>query len=468
MKVQVFISYARRDGSIAAQAFRDNLLTVGADPWLDVKDIQGGVEWRPELEDAIRESDAVLLLLTPRASESIHVQSEIEYARQIQKRVVPLVIGKVDPVPAFVAGLQYIKVEDVAAANAFAKVISSLNYIWNEVRESLRGLKYDVDPTFTPFTDRLLDYLSDNFSRPPIRPEVFKVCIESISRMSKDLPKTGGLQEVVIRFASGSYVTDAWNMYGAYGAYREKVDNLHRMFFDSLQLPEVKVVQFVPIVMTATEAQEMAAGTPFSGPDDPLKRHFEDTVLAELNRKGITDWMQRYRAAAEEWQPFDATPAGKSLDTLLQTELEKWRKKSNYQPLVIRNFVDIRTINDPTNREHLRKLQTGGCVVLVDLLSMCHPVLFEHYRRSLLDVFPGTLMAKIAPYEPVPVSDVVLSITLHQAIDSYFYERYKIDKDGTCTRAGSELEFTVWVGERLASYVTQHVPATNLRQFYHR
>src|SRR5215217_805960 len=106
MAVQVFISYARRDGTDAVAAFRRYLQTAGFAAWLDVRDIPGGVEWRPELRTAIYESDAVIFLLTPSVAGSTHVQQEIEYARSIQKQVVPLVIGG-GPVPDFAAGLQY-------------------------------------------------------------------------------------------------------------------------------------------------------------------------------------------------------------------------------------------------------------------------------------------------------------------------------------------------------------------------
>ena len=463
MAVQVFISYARRDGTDAAAAFRRYLQTAGFAAWLDVRDIPGGAEWGPELRTAIYESDAVILLVTPGGAVSTHVQQEID-TRAPFRSMSYLVIGGA-PVPEFAARLQYIDVPDTGAADAFAQLAGSLKAIWERIRAQLETLRFEAASDLRPLLEQLSDFLGPHYPRCPIRPEVFHIMVEAIRRMTVDITAGQSFESVMLDFVAGSYVRSDWQYERAYAAYRDKVDNVLRLFSDRVKLPEVKVVHVVPIVMTATEAQHLSSGTAFGAGGHPLQDHFQN-VAAMLQTKGIADWIQRYHDVPEHWQPFDSGPQGRTLRDLLQAGLNRWRTDTAYGAVLKLNFIDIRTINDPVNRKQLRRLQTEGCVVLIDLVSVCHPQLFEQYRRSLLDVFPNTLLTKVAPFEPVPVWAESFTVTLQQVVDSFFYERYQLDEDARCARAGTDLEFRGWIRDKLAPYITDHVRATTVREFY--
>ena len=87
---------------------------------------------------------------------------------------------------------------------------------------------------------------------------------------------------------------------------------------------------------------------------------------------------------------------------------------------------------------------------------MCHPVLFEQYRRSLLDLFPTTIVTKVAPFEPVPTSEQVFVLSLPQGVDSFFFERLWIHEESRCQRHGTDRDFRLWLRRDLGTYLTGH------------
>lgn len=61
---KVFISYSRMDIAFVEQLVSD-LKETGLDVWYDLSGLDGGVRWRIEIEKAIRESQYVLVVLSP-------------------------------------------------------------------------------------------------------------------------------------------------------------------------------------------------------------------------------------------------------------------------------------------------------------------------------------------------------------------------------------------------------------------
>lgn len=76
---KVFLSYAREDLQQVEQVY-NSLKAAGFDPWLDVKDILPGSQWKFEIEKAIENSDFFLLFVSKKsASKEGYVQREIVY-----------------------------------------------------------------------------------------------------------------------------------------------------------------------------------------------------------------------------------------------------------------------------------------------------------------------------------------------------------------------------------------------------
>ena len=84
--LQVFISYARRDGRRFADWLEGALKQRGFDAYLDRKDIVPGEPWRTRLAELIRASDAVVFVVTPAAVASDVCRWEAEQATEHGKR----------------------------------------------------------------------------------------------------------------------------------------------------------------------------------------------------------------------------------------------------------------------------------------------------------------------------------------------------------------------------------------------
>jgi hypothetical protein len=112
-RLKVFISYSRKD-----QIFADRLvaaLTVrDFDVLIDHRDLPVLEDWERELLGLIRESDTVILVLSPQSLESKVVAWEIEQVRIHSKRLAPVVIGELGnlPVPSDVAKINYMSFVD--------------------------------------------------------------------------------------------------------------------------------------------------------------------------------------------------------------------------------------------------------------------------------------------------------------------------------------------------------------------
>ncbi|MEL6779137.1 MAG: toll/interleukin-1 receptor domain-containing protein [Cyanobacteria bacterium J06597_16] len=103
---QVFLSYARADGAEAALRLRTELTRSGLGVWQDIENMMGGKAWKDQLKTAIREVDAVLVLMTPGAIASEHVTWEWEAAQMLDTPVIPLLISACD-VPDDLAQMHY-------------------------------------------------------------------------------------------------------------------------------------------------------------------------------------------------------------------------------------------------------------------------------------------------------------------------------------------------------------------------
>jgi hypothetical protein len=85
----VFLSFSNHDEHIAKE-LADRLTSAGLSCFLSAKDLRGGAIWKPSIRDAIRRSDRVLLLITPRSKDSRWVSLETGAAWMEQKDLIPL------------------------------------------------------------------------------------------------------------------------------------------------------------------------------------------------------------------------------------------------------------------------------------------------------------------------------------------------------------------------------------------
>ncbi len=79
---KVFISYSRKDLSFVEKIVAD-LKKSGLDIWHDVSSLGGGSRWRIEIENAIRSSQFVIVVLSPDSIASEWVEREFLFASNL-------------------------------------------------------------------------------------------------------------------------------------------------------------------------------------------------------------------------------------------------------------------------------------------------------------------------------------------------------------------------------------------------
>jgi tetratricopeptide (TPR) repeat protein len=85
----VFISYSRRDKDFVGQ-LREALVAKDQDVWVDWEDIPPSQSWWDEIQKGIAKTNNVVLVLSPHSMGSVICHMEMEYARQLKKRIIPV------------------------------------------------------------------------------------------------------------------------------------------------------------------------------------------------------------------------------------------------------------------------------------------------------------------------------------------------------------------------------------------
>ena len=98
--MKVFISHAQNDMALAHKV-ASVLKGSGFDVWDDTK-LVPGQNWAEEIAQALRECEAMVVLLTPEALASRWVEAEISYAlgqASYGHRLIPVFVGSPEQIP---------------------------------------------------------------------------------------------------------------------------------------------------------------------------------------------------------------------------------------------------------------------------------------------------------------------------------------------------------------------------------
>ncbi|HYN26263.1 MAG TPA: toll/interleukin-1 receptor domain-containing protein [Pyrinomonadaceae bacterium] len=97
--MQVFISYSYETKALA-QKVGEALKRAGLVVWND-QEILPGDNWAEKIAEALEQSQAMVVLLTPDALRSTTVRREIDYAlsrKSFNKRLIPVLVGSEDDI----------------------------------------------------------------------------------------------------------------------------------------------------------------------------------------------------------------------------------------------------------------------------------------------------------------------------------------------------------------------------------
>jgi TIR domain len=89
--MKVFISHSSVDKWVARRISQD-LQAMGIETFLDEKDIETGDSFDDSIQEQLRESDELLMLLSPAALQSTWVVMEIGGAKVLGKRLIPILL----------------------------------------------------------------------------------------------------------------------------------------------------------------------------------------------------------------------------------------------------------------------------------------------------------------------------------------------------------------------------------------
>jgi hypothetical protein len=96
--MKVFINYSPKDEALAAELVA-RLEAAGMDSWFNKREILPGDNWAEKTSEGLKESNAMVVLLTPDSLASEAVQANISYAlgeKSFRHRVVPVVVGDLE------------------------------------------------------------------------------------------------------------------------------------------------------------------------------------------------------------------------------------------------------------------------------------------------------------------------------------------------------------------------------------
>lgn len=147
MAALVFVSYASPDLE-PAERVRDDLEADGIPCWMAPRDVPAGGDYAEAITSAIEGCRAVLLLLSPAANASDHIEREAHLAVSQKRPILPVRLEDVKPDGALgylLANAQWV--------DAFPRVEPSLGRVRTEVRRLLQrsGAPVRVSVARTPF-----------------------------------------------------------------------------------------------------------------------------------------------------------------------------------------------------------------------------------------------------------------------------------------------------------------------------
>ena len=110
LMTQVFLAHAEADAKVMQQ-IRRALQREGLTVWTSATDIRSGEDFQQAIHRGIERADNLVYLLSPAAIASTFCQQELDYARLLHKRVIPVLVNETDTTntPEALQGLQYIE-----------------------------------------------------------------------------------------------------------------------------------------------------------------------------------------------------------------------------------------------------------------------------------------------------------------------------------------------------------------------
>ena len=133
---KIFISYSRKDIDFARK-LAGNLEQAGYDVWWDLTDLRGGDDWVRQIPAAIKDSQFVIVVLSPNSVVSEWVEKEYTQALSLRKKIIPVMLTAIT-VPFALNTINYLNFALGEYQDNFKKLLEALGFTGEP-------------PTVTPF-----------------------------------------------------------------------------------------------------------------------------------------------------------------------------------------------------------------------------------------------------------------------------------------------------------------------------
>jgi len=121
---RVFISYSRKD-LVFVERLAEDLRAAGLEVWYDLSGLEGGTRWGREIQNAIRDSQCFIVVLSPNSIESEWVEKEFMYANSQKRKVIPLLYQPCET-PMWFINLHFIDVQGENYARNFWVILKAM------------------------------------------------------------------------------------------------------------------------------------------------------------------------------------------------------------------------------------------------------------------------------------------------------------------------------------------------------
>ncbi len=92
----IFISYKKPEDADFADLVANRIEKAGYSPWIDNDQLEAGKDWRHDIDQAIKESCVLIVIMSPEARASEYVTYEWAFALGAEINVIPILLKKTD------------------------------------------------------------------------------------------------------------------------------------------------------------------------------------------------------------------------------------------------------------------------------------------------------------------------------------------------------------------------------------
>jgi hypothetical protein len=282
-------------------------------------------------------------------------------------------------------------------------------------------------------------------------PNIIIAFVDLVQHMQKEISSGTDLNEIIVQILDGDFIQNNWECYEIYNDEREVFDSVLRIFLKNTSAEQILniLIPIILVIMNSKEANELAQGNLFKGFPAQIQKDFNELRII-LEKNGASDWVSRYKRKAEDWKPFSNSRGAKNIKTLIENEFSALTYEGQK---FLPEIIDIRKLIGKSNRERLRLARQEKCIVIMDIISMCHPLLHSYFHEAGLDVYDNTYVVSLAPISSAFDKFHQMSLIIQMKITNMEFAKRRHDKDdedwGVCEELHESELFGTWLTKRI-------------------